>query len=162
MRAVVKWARKVTLLCFISSSLAILQNNFVASAHSGGTDANGCHAGSQPYHCHSSSGGSSSATTAVATTTTVAPTTTTTTTTTVAPTTTTTVAPTTTTTVAPTTTTTVAPTTTTTVAPTTTTLVVIGLEKFPKRITCVKGKLSKTVKVNGPNPKCPKGWTKKA
>ena len=118
MRAVVKWARKVTLLCFISSSLAILQNNFVASAHSGGTDANGCHAGSQPYHCHSSSGGSSSATTAVAT--------------------------------------------TTTVAPTTTTLVVIGLEKFPKRITCVKGKLSKTVKVNGPNPKCPKGWTKKA
>jgi len=137
-RAVVKWTRKVTLLCFISSSLAILQNNFVASAHSGGTDANGCHAGSQPYHCHSSSGGSSSATTAVATTTTVAPTTTT------------------------TTTTTVAPTTTTTVAPTTTTLVVIGLEKFPKRITCVKGKLSKTVKVNGPNPKCPKGWTKKA
>ena len=128
MRAVVKWARKVTFLCFISSSLAILQNNFVASAHSGGTDANGCHAGSQPYHCHSSSGGSSSATTAVATTTT----------------------------------TTVAPTTTTTVAPTTTTLVVIGLEKFPKRITCVKGKLSKTVKVNGPNPKCPKGWTKKA
>ena len=144
MKAVVKWVRKVTLLCFISSSLAILQNNFVASAHSGGTDANGCHAGSQPYHCHSSSGGSSSATTAVATTTT------------------TTVAPTTTTTVAPTTTTTVAPTTTTTVAPTTTTLVVIGLEKFPKRITCVKGKLSKTLKVNGPNPKCPKGWTKKA
>ena len=145
-----KWAREVTLLCVISSSLAILQNNYIASAHSGGTDANGCHAGSQPYHCHSSSGGSSSATTAVATTTTttVAPTTTTTTTTT--------------TTVAPTTTTTVAPTTTTTVAPTTTTLVVIGLDKFPKRITCVKGKLSKTVKVKGPNPKCPKGWTKKA
>ena len=22
-------------------------------AHSGGTDSNGCHAGSQPYHCHS-------------------------------------------------------------------------------------------------------------
>ena len=21
-------------------------------AHSGGTDANGCHAGSRPYHCH--------------------------------------------------------------------------------------------------------------
>ena len=123
-----KWAREVTLLCVISSSLAILQNNYIASAHSGGTDANGCHAGSQPYHCHSSSGGSSSATTAVATTTT----------------------------------TTVAPTTTTTVAPTTTTLVVIGLDKFPKRITCVKGKLSKTVKVKGPNPKCPKGWTKKA
>ena len=26
----------------------------VVSAHSGGTDSNGCHAGSQPYHCHSS------------------------------------------------------------------------------------------------------------
>ncbi|MED5387427.1 MAG: YHYH domain-containing protein [Pseudomonadota bacterium] len=23
-----------------------------ALAHSGGTDANGCHAGSKPYHCH--------------------------------------------------------------------------------------------------------------
>lgn len=23
-----------------------------ALAHSGGTNANGCHAGSQPYHCH--------------------------------------------------------------------------------------------------------------
>lgn len=23
-----------------------------AFAHSGGTDANGCHAGSKPYHCH--------------------------------------------------------------------------------------------------------------
>ncbi len=29
-----------------------------ASAHSGGTDRNGCHAGSRPYHCHSSSGSS--------------------------------------------------------------------------------------------------------
>ncbi|WP_231483447.1 MULTISPECIES: YHYH domain-containing protein [Alcanivorax] len=23
-----------------------------ALAHSGGTDANGCHAGKKPYHCH--------------------------------------------------------------------------------------------------------------
>jgi hypothetical protein len=23
-----------------------------AFAHSGGTDANGCHAGTKPYHCH--------------------------------------------------------------------------------------------------------------
>lgn len=23
-----------------------------AFSHSGGTDANGCHAGSKPYHCH--------------------------------------------------------------------------------------------------------------
>lgn len=28
-------------------------------AHSGGTDANGCHAGSQPYHCHGGSTGGS-------------------------------------------------------------------------------------------------------
>ncbi len=24
----------------------------VTFAHSGGTDANGCHAGKKPYHCH--------------------------------------------------------------------------------------------------------------
>ncbi|WP_139707448.1 YHYH domain-containing protein [Aeromonas allosaccharophila] len=24
----------------------------IAQAHSGGTDANGCHAGTKPYHCH--------------------------------------------------------------------------------------------------------------
>ncbi|MEZ8088302.1 YHYH domain-containing protein [Vibrio sp. 1S139] len=24
----------------------------LAFAHSGGTDANGCHAGTKPYHCH--------------------------------------------------------------------------------------------------------------
>ena len=47
----------------------------VVSAHSGGTDANGCHAGSQPYHCHGSTGSSATTTT----TTTIAPTTTTTT-----------------------------------------------------------------------------------
>lgn len=28
-----------------------------AFAHSGGTDAHGCHAGSQPYHCHNRKGG---------------------------------------------------------------------------------------------------------
>ena len=42
----------------------------VVSAHSGGTDANGCHAGSQPYHCHGSTGSSATTTT----TTTIAPT----------------------------------------------------------------------------------------
>ncbi len=31
----------------------------VAGAHSGGTDENGCHAGSQPYHCHNGGGGGS-------------------------------------------------------------------------------------------------------
>ncbi len=38
----------------------LLVLSFVSSqtlAHSGGTDSNGCHAGSQPYHCHN--GGSS-------------------------------------------------------------------------------------------------------
>lgn len=28
-----------------------------AFAHSGGTDSRGCHAGSQPYHCHNSKSG---------------------------------------------------------------------------------------------------------
>lgn len=31
-----------------------------ASAHSGGLDGNGCHAGSQPYHCHNGGSGGSS------------------------------------------------------------------------------------------------------
>ena len=34
--------------------ISIVSNVSVnATAHSGRTDANGCHAGSQPYHCHS-------------------------------------------------------------------------------------------------------------
>jgi hypothetical protein len=35
---------------------ALLLGHGPVSAHSGGTDANGCHAGSRPYHCHGSSG----------------------------------------------------------------------------------------------------------
>lgn len=35
----------LTVLAFLSISSA-------AIAHSGGTDAYGCHAGTQPYHCH--------------------------------------------------------------------------------------------------------------
>lgn len=31
-----------------------------AVSHSGGTDSNGCHAGSQPYHCHNSKNNSKS------------------------------------------------------------------------------------------------------
>lgn len=31
--------------------------SLTAHGHSGGTDANGCHAGSQPYHCPNSKGG---------------------------------------------------------------------------------------------------------
>ena len=41
----------------VSSVMAVAPS---ASAHSGGTDANGCHAGSQPYHCHNGGGGGSS------------------------------------------------------------------------------------------------------
>lgn len=33
---------------------ALLSGATPASAHSGGLDRNGCHAGSQPYHCHNS------------------------------------------------------------------------------------------------------------
>ncbi|MEM8794078.1 MAG: YHYH domain-containing protein [Pseudomonadota bacterium] len=32
--------------------LAIALAPMAAQAHSGGTDSNGCHAGSKPYHCH--------------------------------------------------------------------------------------------------------------
>ncbi len=42
--------------CLVSSLLVVcylLIPNLVF-AHSGGTDANGCHSGSQPYHCHNS------------------------------------------------------------------------------------------------------------
>lgn len=31
--------------------VAVLASSFV-SAHSGGTDKYGCHAGKKPYHCH--------------------------------------------------------------------------------------------------------------
>lgn len=41
---------KYTLMIVIT--LFTIISNSVAFAHSGGTDANGCHAGSQPYHCH--------------------------------------------------------------------------------------------------------------
>jgi len=33
-------------------ALSISTNPSTALAHSGGLDANGCHAGSKPYHCH--------------------------------------------------------------------------------------------------------------
>ena len=36
---------------FALTIVALLTASNVA-AHSGGTDANGCHAGTQPYHCH--------------------------------------------------------------------------------------------------------------
>jgi hypothetical protein len=32
--------------------LACLSFSSVSFAHSGGTDSNGCHAGTKPYHCH--------------------------------------------------------------------------------------------------------------
>ncbi|WP_370655374.1 YHYH domain-containing protein [Chromohalobacter israelensis] len=37
------------LIAFLFASMMIVG---VAHAHSGGTDENGCHAGSKPYHCH--------------------------------------------------------------------------------------------------------------
>lgn len=47
---IMKFSIVFLLLCFF-----YIPNTY---AHSGGTDKNGCHAGSQPYHCHN--GGSSS------------------------------------------------------------------------------------------------------
>ncbi len=43
---------------FIVACVLVLTYS-IAGAHSGGTDANGCHAGSQPYHCHNSKSSSS-------------------------------------------------------------------------------------------------------
>lgn len=42
---------KRTIILLIT--LSLITPNFT-SAHSGGTDGNGCHAGTQPYHCHTS------------------------------------------------------------------------------------------------------------
>ena len=39
-------------------ALSLLVGVVPASAHPGGTDAAGCHAGSQPYHCHGAGDGS--------------------------------------------------------------------------------------------------------
>ncbi|WP_368059160.1 YHYH domain-containing protein [Marinobacter sp.] len=52
--------------CFASFVFSL---PIVSFAHSGGTDENGCHAGSEPYHCHNgsdSSGSSSGADVAIA------------------------------------------------------------------------------------------------
>lgn len=39
--------------------LSLMAAPLSSYAHSGGTDANGCHGGSEPYHCHGTEGGSS-------------------------------------------------------------------------------------------------------
>lgn len=38
------------------ASAALLANSTVVMSHSGGTDENGCHAGTEPYHCHNDDG----------------------------------------------------------------------------------------------------------
>ena len=48
---------KVLALCMLTYEAFFTVS---AHAHSGGTDANGCHAGSQPYHCHNGSKSESS------------------------------------------------------------------------------------------------------
>ncbi len=49
--------------CWMIVGLAatLLMAPAMALAHSGGTDANGCHGGSVPRHCHSPGGGSGEA-----------------------------------------------------------------------------------------------------
>lgn len=37
---------------FALAIISVLSLASASFAHSGGTDANGCHGGSQPYHCH--------------------------------------------------------------------------------------------------------------
>ena len=43
----------INTVLFLTLSLALIPV-LKLNAHSGGLDANGCHAGSQPYHCHRS------------------------------------------------------------------------------------------------------------
>lgn len=38
-------------------ALSMAMHPLVLMAHSGGTDSNGCHSGSQPYHCHGGGSG---------------------------------------------------------------------------------------------------------
>lgn len=45
---------------YLTSFLLAVLTPINALAHSGGTDSNGCHAGSQPYHCHNSNSNSNS------------------------------------------------------------------------------------------------------
>ena len=40
---------RLPLLLLLSTAIATSQTSY---GHSGGLDSNGCHAGSQPYHCH--------------------------------------------------------------------------------------------------------------
>lgn len=47
---------KVRLFCVVTLFTACSTVG-EATAHSGGLDSNGCHAGSQPYHCHRGSSG---------------------------------------------------------------------------------------------------------
>ena len=45
--------RSIFLILILSFFFGNFTHNF-ALAHSGGLNSNGCHAGSQPYHCHRS------------------------------------------------------------------------------------------------------------
>lgn len=42
---------------YLASFVFITLISAKAFAHSGGTDSNGCHSGSQPYHCHNTGNG---------------------------------------------------------------------------------------------------------
>ena len=44
----------LTICLVFCLSVAVLLLGNLASAHSGGTNKYGCHAGSKPYHCHRS------------------------------------------------------------------------------------------------------------
>ena len=50
-------AARIALTVAITCALAVTTQVSFAQAHSGGLDGNGCHAGSQPYHCHGGGSG---------------------------------------------------------------------------------------------------------
>ena len=44
--------KRIITMKFTVLAIVTLLSATSAFAHSGGTDASGCHAGSKPYHCH--------------------------------------------------------------------------------------------------------------
>ncbi len=56
---IVRWTQRNVLLCCGLVIYSLLYSPYALS-HSGGTDERGCHAGTQPYHCHNEKDDSSS------------------------------------------------------------------------------------------------------
>jgi hypothetical protein len=51
-RTTKKQGKVMTMKKVMAVIALVMMVSGTALAHSGGTDANGCHAGKKPYHCH--------------------------------------------------------------------------------------------------------------